>query len=383
MSLSTTSGSLVLAEATPQERFDIWTREQPSWGPLYTLPAYINREAGLLSTQLTRQGGLTAWILTDSSTASPGHRPILSSVEVFRKRAAVRDADGRVRRVTALGVASVFTFEEFRRQGYASRMLSLLGDKMAEWQARDPGSAEFSVLFSDIGKVFYADLQWMPFPSEHLSFASSPPLDALQCLHQGRITLVTGDNLHTVAELDEATLLRKLARPSGRGHKVRAAILPDYATYEWQLAREKDLCTHLLDKAPTVHGAIYTPEGLPASRVWMLWANSLHGGEEKPEENVMNILHYALEDDDIPDDHLSKALAAIVGVVQSQAQQWLCPKIDMWNPDERTQKLLSQVPGLQTQLVVRQTSSIASLRWFGQGPVSDLEWVDNQKFEWC
>ncbi|KJK86299.1 hypothetical protein H633G_09858 [Metarhizium anisopliae BRIP 53284] len=326
---SATSKSLILTEATKDERVYIWTRHQPIW-------------------------------------------------ETYRKRAVVRDPAGAVRDVTAHGVASVFTFDEFRRQGYAGRMLALLGETLAAQQAEDPGSAEFSILFSDIGRGFYANHQWVPFPSAHLTFPT-----ALATPYDDRLTIVTGDNLQAVARLDEQTLRRKIAHPPGRGYTVRAAVLPDFATYEWQMARERFLCDYLLGEAPTVHGAIYTPADAPGSRVWMLWSNILYGGKEKPQDNVMNILHYALEDKNISDEDLSRALGAIMGLVHTEAQKWLCSRVDMWNPDERTQRLLENMTHLQGKLIVRDQTNIPSLRWFGQAPVSEVEWVDNEKFEWC
>ncbi|KAK9435427.1 hypothetical protein VB005_10224 [Metarhizium brunneum] len=380
---SATSKSLILTKATKDERVYIWTRHQPIWGHRLTAQAYIDREEHLLTYQLTQDGGLTSWILTDPTSTdahgAPGRRPILSAVETYRKRAVVRDPAGAVRDVTAHGVASVFTFDEFRRQGYAGRMLALLGEALAAQQAEDPGSAEFSILFSDIGRDFYANHQWVPFPSAHLTFPTAP----FATPYDDRLTLVTGDNLQEVARLDEQTLRRKIAHPPGRGYTVRAAVLPDFATYEWQMARERFLCDYLLGEAPTVHGAIYTPADAPGSRVWMLWSNILYGGKEKPQDNVMNILHYALEDENISDEDLSRALGAIMGLVHTEAQAWLCSRVDMWNPDERTQRLLENMTHLQGKLIVRDQTNIPSLRWFGQAPVSEVEWVDNEKFEWC
>ncbi|TWU72767.1 hypothetical protein ED733_003062 [Metarhizium rileyi] len=380
---SAASESLILTKADPDERRYAWSRHQPSWGPRYTVQSYMDREERLLTCDLTKGGGLTSWILTDTETSSvdgPGRRPILSSVETYRKRAIVRDADGTVRDVTAHGIASVFTFDEFRRQGYAGRMLSLLGDSLAKRQAETPGSAEFSILFSDIGRDFYAKHQWMPFRSTHLSFPARPFTTRH---HDGRLTLITGDNLRMIAALDEETLRRKMARPPREGCTTRVAILPDFATYEWHMARERFLCNYILGKAPTVHGALYTPAGSPESRVWMLWSSILYGGQEKPADNVVNILHYGLECEDISDEDLSSALRALMGVVHTSAEDWLCAKIDMWNPDERTQRLLLQMTDLQGKLVVREESNIASLRWFGQGSVAEVEWVDSQKYEWC
>lgn len=386
-SASSNSPSLILARATPDERVKTWMRHQPFWGSIYTPQAYVDREEQLLTCRLTRDSRLTTWILTQdtnsssstTTTAAAATRPILSSLETYRKRAIVRDTTGTVRDVTAHGVATVFTSQHHRRKGYSSKMLSLLGDRLAHQQSQEQGSAEFSVLFSDIGKTFYAQNQWMPFPSTHLSFPVSP----FTTKHDSSLTPITNDNLPMVAELDERVLRDKLAAPPAPPNTVRVAILPDLATYEWHFAREAILSSHLLGKVPSIHGALYTPAGLPGSRVWMLWSPSVSGGREDPGKNVMNILHFAIEDDDIPDDELANAFESIMGLAHTQAREWLCPKIDMWNPDERTQKLARHMVNLRSELVVRETSCIASLRWFGEGSVSAVEWVDNQKFEWC
>ncbi|EFY92619.1 hypothetical protein J3459_020103 [Metarhizium acridum] len=380
---SATSKSLTLAKATKHERVYVWTRHQPVWGRRLTAQAYVDREEHLLTCQLTKDGGLTSWILTDPTSTdahgAPSGRPILSAAETYRKRAIVRDPGGTVRDVTAYGIASVFTLDEFRRQGYAGRMFALLGETLAGWQAGKPGSAEFSILFSDIGKDFYANHQWMPFRSVHMTFPTTP----FTTRYDDQLTLITGDNLQAIARLDEQTLRRKIADPPSRGYKRRVAILPDFATYEWHVARERFMCDYMLGKAPTVHGAIYTPADAPDSRVWMLWSNILYGGKEKPQDNVMNILHYAWENENMSDEDLSRALGAIMGLVHTKAQDWLCSRVDMWNPDERTQRLLENMTRLQGKLIVREKTNIPSLRWFGQGPVSEVEWVDNEKFEWC
>ncbi|KAG5925518.1 hypothetical protein E4U42_004215 [Claviceps africana] len=394
------NASLLLTKATPDERVRTWLQQQPHWGPSFTPQAYVSREERLLNLRLTKDGGLTIWALThemdvndtsdntDDVVGSDGasQRPILSSLEVFRKRAIVRGTDGIVRDVTAHAVASVFTAPENRRKGYSSKMLSLLGDELAQQQAQDPGSAEFSVLFSDIGKTFYAQQQWMPFPSTHLSFSVSPlaaTTTTTTATHDDRLTLITDDNLPAVAALDEETLREKLARPPQSPSTVRVAILPDLATYEWQLTRAAILANLLLGRAPTTHGALYNPPGRPNSRVWMLWSPAVPGGRDAPDKNTFYILHLALEDPALPDDALSAALAALMTVARTQAEEWLCPKIDMWNPDDRLRVLMQQAVPLPSELVVRETTSIASLRWFGDGPVSDVEWVDNHKFEWC
>ncbi|KAG5938358.1 hypothetical protein E4U60_001396 [Claviceps pazoutovae] len=396
--------SLVLAKATPEEKTAICLRHQPHWGSSFSPEGYLRREEGLQELSLARDGGLTVWALTQNTDANndndnsdnnsyntddaPAGRPILSSLETYRKRAIVRGTDGIVHDVTAHGVASVFTPPHHRRKGYSSKMLSLLGDELARQEAQKPGSAGFSVLFSDVGKTFYAQHQWMPFPSTHLSFSvdlstSTSTSTSTSNTVDDRLTLITDDNLPKITQLDEQTLRQKLSRPPQPPHTIRVALLPDLPTYEWHFARTAFQARHLFGKTPSLHGALYTPPERPHSRVWMLWNHSLSGRPDSPEKNVLNVLHLALEDHDIPDRDLVAGLEAIMGVAQVQAQEWLCAKIEMWNPDERVKELMGRATKLPSELIVRETASIASLRWYGEGGVMDVEWVDNEKFEWC
>ncbi|KAG5966239.1 hypothetical protein E4U58_002568 [Claviceps cyperi] len=387
--------SLVLVKATPEEQTAICLRHQPHWGSSFTPEGYLRREVGLQELSLARDGGLTVWALTQNTDANddnsynaddaPAGRPILCSLETYRKRAIVRGIDGIVRDVTAHGVASVFTPPRHRRKGYSSKMLSLISDELARQEAQKPGNAAFSVLFSDVGKTFYAQHQWMPFPSTHLSFSVDLSTSTSTSTNtvDGRLTLITDDNLPKITQLDEQTLRQKLSRPPQPPHTIRIALLPDLPTYEWHFARAAFQARHVFGKTPSLHGALYTPPERPRSRVWMLWSHSLSGGPDAPEKNVLNILHLALEDHDIPDQHLVAALEAIMRVAQAQAQEWLCATIEMWNPDERVKELMGSATSLPSELVVREKASIASLRWYGERGVMDVEWVDNEKFEWC
>lgn len=376
---SVSSPSLILAHPSPDEQIRTWTHTHPSWGPSYTLQAYLDREEHLLTVPLARDGGISQWILTDSA-APEAERPVLSSCETLRKRALVRGRDGRVRDVWAHGVASVFTYPEFRRQGYANRMLELFGERLAQQEADRAGSAAFSVLFSDIGKKYYAALGWMPYESAHLSFPVKPTTTPAE--QSGVVTLIRDADLPSITRVDEQLLRSKLSSAPADPAKTRVAIVPDLDTLQWHLARQTFMSNHLFSKAPTVHGAIYKSPGAPSSRVWGYWARTQSGGKESPEKNVLSFLRFVVEDDRISDDELSKAIRAIVRVAQTEAEEWLCTKITMWNPDERTKKLVANMKDLEAQYVVRESDSIPSLRWLGDG-VADVEWVANEKYEWC
>ena len=95
---------------------------------------------------------MTFWILVDTASATKS-RPILASCESFRKRALIRRQDGKVQEVISHGIGSVFCNPDFRGKGYAGRMLNELGNKLENWQQKDGQTADFTVLYSDIGKV--------------------------------------------------------------------------------------------------------------------------------------------------------------------------------------------------------------------------------------
>lgn len=146
------SPSLALVHPTQQEKIAIWKLNGASWAGRLSLEAYLKRENLLENQPLTLDGGITFWILVDSNqTSTP--RTILASCESLRKRALVRRGDGEVEETIAHGICSVFCNPDLRGQGYAGRMMKELGKALDTWQQQAGTVADFTVLFSDIGKV--------------------------------------------------------------------------------------------------------------------------------------------------------------------------------------------------------------------------------------
>ena len=170
------SPTLHLTPATPEERLAVLHLNSRAWkGPL-DVTGYIAREDHLLQQQLTH-GRLVCWVLVDSREPA-NQRTILSSCETFRKQGLVAK-DGVVRDVVAFGVGSVYSRPEFRGMGYAKRMMEELRRRLddgvvGKCKDKEEEGAVFSVLFSDIGKRFYAQFGWVPFPSAHVQL---PPID--------------------------------------------------------------------------------------------------------------------------------------------------------------------------------------------------------------
>ena len=116
-----------------------------------SLSLYIRRETHLENQTFTKDGGITFWVLVDSALP-PNKRPLLGSCESFRKRALVARA-GKLEDVVSHGIGSVFCNPDYRRRGYAQRMMDELGKKLDTWNQQDGKKTDFSVLYSDIGKV--------------------------------------------------------------------------------------------------------------------------------------------------------------------------------------------------------------------------------------
>lgn len=135
-----------------------FTLNAAEWRGALKLPAYLRREAHLAQTDMTRNGGISYWILVDTSLPNnpldphSGTRLPLASCETYRKKALVWQ-DGVLKQVICHGIGSVFCANHLRKRGYAQRMMTELGNILETYQTDDGTECLFSVLYSDIGKV--------------------------------------------------------------------------------------------------------------------------------------------------------------------------------------------------------------------------------------
>lgn len=369
--------NLIITHPSPSDRQQTWTATHPNWGAALSLQGYLDREAYLLDIPLARDGGLTHWVLTDASLP-PDQRRVLSSCETLRKRTLFRAPDGEIREGSAHGVAGVFTYPELRGKGYAAKMIGLLAETLAARQKEHEGDAICSVLFSDIGKTFYAKIGWKPFESTHLAFsAATTATDEAS----PELRYITYDDLPSLAARDEELIRKRLSKPS---RKTSVAVLPDLNTLLWHLHREDFMCKHIFSRTPSARGVLYTPPGRPDSRVWAIWARGFYGGIANPEKNTLHFLRFVVENEDgLSDDELAEAIQAIVSASRTEAMDWLCANLELWNPAERVKRLALEKNDLGGKFVVRETEEIASLNWFGEGSTDDIEWIANEKFAWC
>ncbi|PKS09261.1 hypothetical protein jhhlp_003875 [Lomentospora prolificans] len=418
---SSSSPSLILAHPTPAERERTWTLTQRAWGKVLSAEDYLHREEYLLTVPVAKGGGVTQWILTIKSLP-PDQRPILSSCDTIRKTAFVSSSTGTgVEEVVAHGIGAVFTDPVYRGRGYASKMMAMIGEALKRHQGtpmKDAiGNAKsdmltsmhtpppptglppvaFSVLFSDIGKTFYASRGWTAHPSTHLSF---PPLPQSAPNSDARTddasTSASPVGYHELAELcarDEALLRKRMAQmlpPSssttpGTPHSF-VALAPNLDSILWHMMREDFITNRIFGRTPTVRGGVYGSRG---QRIWAVWTRAYQiapvlppaSMEDLSDENTLHILRLVVEDESCTDEYLAEGMRAVLHLARREAFEWGTGHVELWNPVPRLEDAVSRA-GMAYEVVEREVDSIPSLMWYGAGPADGVVWVANEKYAW-
>lgn len=374
------SPDLILVPATPEERIASIKLNSVAWkGPL-DVDTYIERENHLMDQHLTRDG-LTCWILVDR-TEPEGARTILSSCESYRKKALLAH-DGQVEDVATHGVGSVYCRPEFRGKGYAKRMLEELSRQLETWKMEKEPRARslFTVLFSDIGRKFYAQFGWRPFLSSHMSLPPVIQHEQSNGVGEEARSLYAVDVKNCMCNDAILTNLRdQMREASTKSPGAKIAIMPDFDHFVWHWAREQFYAEKLFSHRapPMIKGA-----GVDEARVYCAWNRNFG---ETPQDNVLYILRWVYDDPTSPEEETTivQAMAAILRRAQYEAHEWNMSKIEFWNPTPLLQKAVALLEP-DAQVVHREESSIASLRWTGaeQGLGKDVEWWLNEKYTWC
>jgi hypothetical protein len=376
---------LCLSHPTDRECLSIWKLTATEWRDALSVSQFLEESRYITSVPLAKDGGMTLWVLVDNRLP-PDQRTILSSCETFRKQSLISDSNGNVTEAIIHGVASVFCNPIYRGRGYASRMMRELANVLRGWQTETQRCVG-SILYSDIGKRYYAELKWHPFPSTHLEF---PPLATPRSLEVTR--LASGD-LGQLCKEDE--VLVRMALNTQSDGKLRMAIVPDHDHMLWHHAKEDFFCERYFGKKPQVKGAIV---GQPGSRIWAIWTHRFYSKPQaRPSSSTLYILRLVIEsqvsgnfsskDEDLPHDSSEREslvghLKALLRAAQSEAAQWKLQYVKLWNPSPLVQELIEET-GIQHSKVDRDHNSITSLMWYGEGSDKDVEWIANEKYAWC
>ena len=392
------SDELHLSQPTPEESIQIWSNTAASWKDSLTIPIYLAESQYLTTIPLARDGGLTAWVLVDRNLP-PNQRQVLCSCESFRKRSLTSDARGNVEAGIVHGIASVFCPLPYRGRGYGTRLMKELARVLRRWQS-EKGKNIGSVLYSDIGRKYYARLGWLPNPRNgHFEF---PPARMKMEEPAARVQRVSESELEALCLRDETMICEAMATPSAS--RKRVVILPDLAHMLWHIRKEDFAAEYIFGRKAEAKGAI---AGTPDKQVWAVWVRRYYQHPDPPDDeqdedggNVLYILRLVVEGDDTANKphegqlpprtdayaEQAAALKAVLQTAQAEAAEWRLNCVKLWDPSPLVKRLLGQT-GLDAAWVDRQDDSIGSALWFreehcdadDEAPV----WVNNEHYAWC
>ena len=387
------SPNLGLCEQTCEEKIRIWKLNGKSWSGRLSVEDYLGREEHLGNQDLTRDGSIAYWLLTDLSK-DPNERPILSSCESLKKRALVKQHDQDVEEVISFGIMSVFCDPALRGRGYAARMMKELGEKLDYKGQKQEQKTQFTILYSDIGKTFYAKNGWEPYVSSHVSL---PPLNQLKCVKPLDCRSLYASDLAALCAEDESMIQRSMHHARPPTGVAQVAIIPDKATMSWHHAREDYVAQRLLGRTPEVRGSLV--RCIDGSRIWCFWSRFF--GNKSTEGNILNILRLAVEAEateqslasaqvvgstspSVKSQEHVEAIQAILQAAQLEAAQWNMGAVQMWNPGPLMLEAAKKLDP-SSQLTHRDEDSIASLKWHDDAahPTDRVEWMANEKYAWC
>lgn len=380
------SSTLELVLATTEEWEACSHINGASWSGPLSFEAYLRREKHLSSQPLTKDGGITVWILVDSSDKHNPRR-ILSACETIKKPALVAYRGDSVEDTIAHSIGSVFCRPEYRGKGYAGKMMHELGKKLEKWQQSEGKKGTFNVLYSDIGKVFYARDGWMPFPASHISL---PPASSRTAQKRMGVEQLYDGDLEGLCKLDEQQLRREVGTFPANGPNMRVAFVPSAETLRWHHSREEFVAKEILGRIPEVKGAVvYTSSG---KKVWCVWTRAF---SQKVDESVFYILRLVVEDEghvnpnsigrasahSVQDDKV-EAVEACLRAAQQEAYNWNMSTIDIWNPSDTVVAAAKRIlPSVN--IINRENESIPCLKLYGSlAEEGSVEWIANEKFGW-
>lgn len=199
-------------------------------------------------------------------------------------------------------------------------------------------------------------------------------------------------DLAYLCESDEHSLLSQISKFS----TPAVALIPDLATISWHHAREEFVAHELLNRTPEVKGAVVNTES--GGQAWCIWTKVWASPGDK-HGSTLHILRLVVEDSEDSVSHefspateegcsalqsssAVQAVAALFAAAQKEAAEWEMRSVEFWNPNNVALAAAKKLDG-GVEVNAREKESICSLRWYGKGDGSDVEWVCNEKFGWC
>ena len=371
-----TSPDLYLTHPTPAECQRIWGFVYDSWGDALDLDQFLAESEHLLTVPLARDGGMTLWILVDKNLPHD-ERPILASCETFKKKGllAREGANDGVQDVVLHGIASVFCDPAYRGRGYAQRMMREIGQVLKTWQVEEGETCVGSLLYSDIGTVYYAKLGWKPVgKNRHLVF----PAKKQEGVKSDKMRIVLDEDLGKLCKRDE-DLARNRLNQNG---KAALMVVPDEDHMRWHHGKEDFMYAKVLEKECPCKGVLIR-KAIGEDRAWAVWTRRYYGlGDTGRRENTLYILRLAFDSQGSTEHEkaeMQESLKMIIEAAQAEADYWGMGSVKLWDPSPLVFELMQGID-LEYKMVERDQDCIASLMWYGDGDAP--EFVANEKYAW-
>jgi hypothetical protein len=257
-------------------------------------------------------------------------------------------------------------------------MMTEVGRTLETWQQQKGSKASFSMLWSDIGRSFYAAHGWKAMSSTHISLPSVSRQASFQALNMpscSNIRDISAEDLHNricpraIAAVEAQLILQSQKKPE----VPHIAIRPDYDHMAWHLAREDFQARTLYGKDPQTKGAED-----PATGCAIIWSRVY---DETPKNNKLHILHTLVPEDATGD--VTGSIAALLLRAQLEAGEWdMLGGVELWSPTAAVVDAAQILGGEEKiQISIREKESVCSLRWIGEG--DEVHWIANEKYAWC
>ncbi|EJD07452.1 uncharacterized protein FOMMEDRAFT_149982 [Fomitiporia mediterranea MF3/22] len=381
--------SLSLFPATEDQIVEGRKRWHKQWSAHLTLEEHLNRFARLDMDEHCRDGKLSTWVIAPRD--DPRTLTFKCCSEVFRRKAIVKRPDtDMTEEVIAYAVTAVYTPPEYRGRGYARHMMRLLHWVLALRESLPPfpsnwgdpppkvpgfNDAQFSVLYSYIGRHFYASAG----PDEN----SEGWLVCNACW-------TTWDLAHTLTEIrkegscergsewldeegcnrvwqEDAQLMQTFLDlpPEFATKRTVFAFLPTDGVALSHLRRTPCFDAGQPYPTPTKWGVeLHSNPATLSSLVFATWEPKF-----RPSPTTLNITRLRATKETFP-----KLLQLIFVAAREMGME----RVKVWNLPNEFRDDASATGGVTAE----RNDGLSCFKWYGPESREDLHWVYNEKYCW-